>query len=115
MGFVFAAPLALLGLLALPAIWWLLRVTPPAPREIVFPATRLLRGLKPEQQTPLKTPWPLLAAAALHRGAGVARDGGAGLEPERHRARQRPAGCWRSTTAGRRRLAGSAAPPPPPR
>ena len=60
MGFVFAAPLALLGLLALPAIWWLLRVTPPAPREIVFPATRLLRGLKPEQQTPLKTPWPLL-------------------------------------------------------
>jgi len=60
MGFAFAAPLALLGLLALPAIYWLLRVTPPAPREIMFPPVRLLRDLKPQEQTPVKTPWPLL-------------------------------------------------------
>ena len=69
MGFTFAAPLALLGLLALPAIYWLLRVTPPAPREIMFPPVRLLRDLKPREQTPVKTPWPLLllrlAIAAL--------------------------------------------------
>ena len=38
----FAAPLALFGLLALPAIYLLLRVTPPRPREIVFPPIRLL-------------------------------------------------------------------------
>ena len=69
MGFAFAAPLALLGLLALPVIYWLLRVTPPAPREIIFPPVRLLRDLKPQEQTPVKTPWPLLllrlAIAAL--------------------------------------------------
>jgi hypothetical protein len=68
-GFTFAAPLALLGLLALPAIYWLLRVTPPSPREVYFPPVRLLRGLIPEERTPAKTPWPLLllrlAIAAL--------------------------------------------------
>ena len=29
----------------LPAIWWLLRVTPPLPRRVVFPPLRLLLGL----------------------------------------------------------------------
>jgi hypothetical protein len=57
MGFAFAAPAALLGLLTLPLIYWLLRVTPPRPREIFFPPTRILRELKPDAQTPLKTPW----------------------------------------------------------
>jgi len=69
MGLSFAAPLALLGLLALPAIYLLLRVTPPRPREIVFPAIELLRGLDKREATPAKTPWPLLllrlAVAAL--------------------------------------------------
>ena len=69
MGLTFAAPLALLGLLALPAIYFLLRVTPPAPREITFPPVRLLRDLKSKEQTKTKTPWPLLllrlAIAAL--------------------------------------------------
>ncbi|WP_428482410.1 DUF4159 domain-containing protein [Pyruvatibacter mobilis] len=57
----FAAPLALAGLIALPVIWWLLRVTPPAPNRVRFPALRLLRGLKDEDETPAKTPWWLLA------------------------------------------------------
>ncbi|HYA81485.1 MAG TPA: BatA domain-containing protein, partial [Methylocystis sp.] len=60
MGLSFAAPLALLGLLALPVIYWLLRVTPPAPREIVFPPVRLLRDLAPQERTRAKTPLPLL-------------------------------------------------------
>jgi hypothetical protein len=60
MGLTFAAPLALLGLATLPLIYLLLRVTPPRPREIAFPAVRLLRGLKREEETPSKTPWPLL-------------------------------------------------------
>ncbi|TDG28137.1 hypothetical protein E2C05_21265, partial [Paracraurococcus ruber] len=65
----FAAPWLLLALPALPILWWLLRVTPPAPRRIAFPALRLLRDLPVTQETPARTPWWLLllriAAAAL--------------------------------------------------
>ena len=41
----FGAPLILTALLALPVLWWLLRVTPPLPRRTLFPPLRLLRGL----------------------------------------------------------------------
>jgi hypothetical protein len=34
----FLAPWALAALLALPALWWLLRITPPNPLRMVFPA-----------------------------------------------------------------------------
>lgn len=61
MGFAFAAPAALLGLLTLPLIYWLLRVTPPRPREIFFPPTKILRELAAETPTPSNTPWWLLA------------------------------------------------------
>ena len=62
----FAAPWLLLGLAALPVLWWLLRVTPPAPRRIVFPAMRLLRGLVNPEETPAKTPlWLILLRLAL--------------------------------------------------
>jgi hypothetical protein len=64
----FAAPWILAALLVLPVLWWLLRVTPPAPRNIRFPAIRLLFGLNPED-TAARTPWWLLllrlVAAAL--------------------------------------------------
>lgn len=65
----FAAPLVLLALVALPAIWWLLRVTPPAPQRMRFPAIRLLLGAKTEEESPAHTPWWILlmrlALAAL--------------------------------------------------
>ena len=65
----FGAPLALVALAALPVIWWLLRVTPPAPRRLRFFGLRFLAGLKTEEETPDKTPlWLLIlriAAAAL--------------------------------------------------
>jgi hypothetical protein len=61
----FGAPLILLGLLALPVLWWLLKVTPPLPRRIAFPPLRLLHGLKDEEQTPAATPWWLLALRLL--------------------------------------------------
>ncbi|MBV9550642.1 MAG: BatA domain-containing protein, partial [Alphaproteobacteria bacterium] len=65
----FGAPWLLTGLLALPVIWLLLRVTPPAPRPQIFPPLRLLTGLVNEEETPAKTPWWLLllrlVAAAL--------------------------------------------------
>jgi hypothetical protein len=65
----FAEPILLLGLLSLPALWWLLRVMPPRPRRIEFPPTRLLFDIAPKEETPSRTPWWLTAlrlmAAAL--------------------------------------------------
>ncbi|WP_454617261.1 DUF4159 domain-containing protein [Bradyrhizobium cenepequi] len=65
----FAEPMLLLGLLSLPALWWLLRVMPPRPRRIEFPPTRLLFDIQPREETPSRTPWWLtllrLLAAAL--------------------------------------------------
>jgi hypothetical protein len=57
----FSTPWVLLALLVLPAIWYLLRVTPPLPKRVVFPPLRLLFGLKDEEQTPATTPWWLMA------------------------------------------------------
>lgn len=65
----FAAPWLLTALVLLPVIWWLLRVTPPAPKRIDFPPLRLLLGILPKEETPDRTPiWLLLMrmlAAAL--------------------------------------------------
>ncbi len=69
-GLSFGAPYILGALILLPAIWFLLRVTPPLPRRIVFPPLRLLLGLSGKEETPARTPWWLLllrlvAAAAV--------------------------------------------------
>jgi len=68
--FAFAAPGMLALLLVLPVIYWLLRLIPPVPKLVRFPAIRLLIGLEPTEQTPMKMPWwllllRLLLAAAL--------------------------------------------------
>ena len=70
---IFLAPLALFGLLTLPIVWWLLRATPPAPRQQIFPAVALLSGLRPHQNDAVRSPlWLLLvrlaAAACLVLG-----------------------------------------------
>src|SRR5690242_21772865 len=52
-------------LLALPVISWLLRLIPPLPRLVRFPAIRLLIGLEPTEQTPMKMPWWLLLMRLL--------------------------------------------------
>jgi hypothetical protein len=61
----FAAPLVLGALIALPAIWLLLRVTPPTPRRIEFPPLKILADLLPKSETPARTPWWLLAIRLL--------------------------------------------------
>jgi hypothetical protein len=65
----FTSPLILLGLLALPVLWWLLRLVPPTPRRIAFPPTRILFEIEPKEETPARTPWWLtllrLVLAAL--------------------------------------------------
>jgi hypothetical protein len=72
----FAQPLILLGLLSLPALWWLLRLMPPRPRRISFPPTRLLFDIAPREETPARTPWWLtllrltLAALVIIAAAG---------------------------------------------
>ena len=81
---MFTAPWLLLALPALPVLWWLLRVTPPSPATVRFPAIRLLTGLT-AQPTAARTPWwllalRLLAAALLIVGlAGPIRDPAAPL------------------------------------
>ncbi len=56
----FLVPALLLGLLALPILWWLLRAAPPAPIRRRFPAVSLLLGLEDRETTPDRTPWWLL-------------------------------------------------------
>ncbi|MEM8839751.1 MAG: DUF4159 domain-containing protein, partial [Pseudomonadota bacterium] len=61
----FAAPFVLLGLLALPVIWWLLRLMPPRPRAQAFPPTRLLAEITKKEDTPHRSPWWLTALRLL--------------------------------------------------
>ena len=65
----FLNPVLLGALAALPVIYWLLRTVPPRPRQIAFPATRILVGIENREKTPAKTPWWLtlirMLAAAL--------------------------------------------------
>jgi hypothetical protein len=63
-GLAFTTPLALLGLLALPLIWWLLRFNPPHPQQVRFPPYRLLLELISKEEQPQHT--PVVAAVAAH-------------------------------------------------
>ena len=65
----FGTPLVLAGLIALPIIWWLLRLTPPKPNQEVFPPLKILARILRKDETPHKSPWWLtllrLALSAL--------------------------------------------------
>ncbi len=62
----FVVPWALSALLALPVIWWLLRLTPPLPTTVRFPAVRLLFGLGTSEESAAKTPlWLLVVRLVL--------------------------------------------------
>src|SRR5262245_43360071 len=61
----FLQPWVLAALAALPAIWWLLRLTPPSPQLVVFPPTRLLKDLKTTEEEPARSPWWLTALRML--------------------------------------------------
>ena len=85
----FLAPWLLLGLLALPVLWWLLRAVPPAPNRVRFPGVRILLGLDDLEKTPDRTPWWLLLLRLLAVAAAILafarpvlnpeqRDGGSG-------------------------------------
>ena len=59
-GLTLLAPLTLLGLLVLPLVWLILRISPPRPRQQAFPPLAILRGVETDEETPNSTPWWLL-------------------------------------------------------
>jgi hypothetical protein len=61
----FQAPWLLAGLVAIPALWWLLRHQPPRARHVDFPATWIIARIQEREETPTTTPWWLLALRAL--------------------------------------------------
>ncbi|MEA1937606.1 MAG: DUF4159 domain-containing protein [Pseudomonadota bacterium] len=65
MGITFTAPFVLIALGILPTILLLLRLTPPAPRLVHFPAIRLMTGLTASERTPARTPLWLVILRAL--------------------------------------------------
>ena len=67
-GLTLLAPLTLIGLLVLPLIWLILRISPPAPKQQAFPPIDILRGVETDEETPNATPWWLL----IYRMAMVA-------------------------------------------
>ncbi|MGB3456639.1 MAG: DUF4159 domain-containing protein [Litorimonas sp.] len=55
------APLTLIGLITLPLVWWILKVSPPAPKRRLFPPLAILQGVETDEETPNATPfWVLL-------------------------------------------------------
>ena len=62
----FTVPAVLGALVLLPALWFLLRVTPPRPRRQAFPPLRLILDERPRDETPARTPpWLLLLRLAV--------------------------------------------------
>ena len=74
--FAFANAGMLLALVALPVIWYFLRLMPPKPRLEQFPPTRLLLEIAQKEEQPARSPWwltalrLLLAAAVIFALAG---------------------------------------------
>src|SRR3546814_12540075 len=78
----FATPWALVALAALPVLWWLLRITPPQPKDITFPPLRLLLMLQPREETPAHTPLWLLLLRLLLAALAIIALAGPGLNPQ---------------------------------
>lgn len=82
----FATPWALAALVALPAIWWLIRFTPPRPRTVAFAPLRLLETLRRDEEKPQTSPWwltalrLLLAALVIFALSGPSWDPRPGIE-----------------------------------
>ncbi len=68
-----ASPWFLLAAIALPVVWQIIRLTPPAAKKIFFPAIKLLKYLRQEEETPRKAPlWLVLLRMALIATAIIA-------------------------------------------
>ena len=81
----FAAPMLLLGLIALPILWILLRAVPPAPVRRRFPGVALLLGLTDDESQSDRTPWWLLLLRLLAIAAVIIGFAGPVLNPQQAR------------------------------
>jgi len=81
-GIGFASPWLLLGLLALPILWIILRAVPPAPIRRMFPGVALLLGLKDDESVTDRTPWWLLLLRMLAVAAVIVGLAGPVLNPK---------------------------------
>ncbi|WP_114966728.1 DUF4159 domain-containing protein [Alkalilacustris brevis] len=86
----FTAPALLLGLLALPLLWWLLRAVPPAPVVRRFPGVALLLGLRDEETQADRTPWWLLLLRLVAIAAVIIAFSGPVLNPRAEEAGSGP-------------------------
>ncbi|MEM6693227.1 MAG: DUF4159 domain-containing protein [Pseudomonadota bacterium] len=77
----FTTPWLLLGLVALPILWLLLRAVPPAPIRRLFPGVALLLGLLDDESQTDKTPWWLLLLRTLAVAAIILGFAGPILNP----------------------------------
>lgn len=111
----FATPALLWALLALPVLWFLLRVIPPAPILRRFPGIVLLLGLEDRDSAAARTPLLLLILRVLALALAVIGFAGPVLNPDQQATGQGPlliladAG-WADATdwpARRDRLAGA--------
>ncbi|QBF29828.1 DUF4159 domain-containing protein [Thalassococcus sp. S3] len=102
-GIGFTAPWLLLGLLALPILWLILRAVPPAPIRRLFPGVVLLLGLKDDEQVSDRTPWWLLLLRMLAVAAIILGLAGPVLNPQAETAGRGPLlilldGSWAGAT-----------------
>jgi Domain of unknown function (DUF4159)/Aerotolerance regulator N-terminal len=67
----FAYPAMLAALVALPVIWWLLRLTPPRPQAEVFPPLKILATVLKREETPAQSPWWLTLLRMLMAAAVI--------------------------------------------
>ncbi len=82
-GIGFTAPWLLIGLIALPILWLILRAVPPAPIRRRFPGVALLLGLKDDESVTDRTPWWLLLLRMLAVAAAIIGLAGPVLNPSR--------------------------------
>ncbi len=78
----FASPVLLLGLIALPVLWLILRAVPPAPVKRRFPGVALLLGLTDDESQTDRTPWWLLLLRLLAVAALIVGFAGPVLNPQ---------------------------------
>ena len=96
----FVQPLLLLGLIALPILWLILRAVPPAAKRLRFAAVMLLLGLTDETRQADRTPWWLLMLRIVALGAAIIGFAGPVLNPTPQTPGSGSAFWWFWTGAG---------------